>query len=163
MPLVRHRLAGFTLIEVVVVLLLIGIISALVVVNVAPDDKKELRIESERLASLFEQASMDARVSGRTIGWSVDGNGYRFQEKSQDSDWVDMNDAIYRRHVLPTGMKIQSISINQVSMAAEDQLVFSPSGINPPFDMVMSKRRVRMRIAGDTMNRVTVEPYDLGQ
>lgn len=157
------RSAGFTLIEVVVVLLLIGIISALVVVNAAPDDRQQVRSESERLAALFEQASMDARVSGETIAWSSDGRGYRFQEKSPDSDWTDMDGDVYRPRELPKNMEIQTADVGQVGLAAGAQLLFRPSGINPPYDVVMTLQHLRMRISGDIMNRVTVEPYHLGQ
>ncbi len=154
---------GFTLIEVVVVLLLMGIVSALVVANIAPDDKKALRLESERLAALFEQASMDARVGGNAIAWTSDGKGYVFQEKTPGSDWVVKNDDMYRSHQLPAGMRILTAAVDQPGWSPGAQLVFRPSGINPPFDILLTKRQLAMKISGDTMNRMTVEPYHLGQ
>ena len=158
-----QRAQGFTLIEVVVVLLLMGIVSALVVANIAPDDKKEMRLESERLAALFEQASMDARVGGNAIAWISDGNGYVFQEKSPGSDWVTQSDDIYRPRKLPAEMRILTAAADQPGLSPGAQLVFSPSGINLPFDIILLKRQSGMKISGDTMNRMTVEPYHLGQ
>ncbi|MHB1677362.1 MAG: GspH/FimT family pseudopilin [Sulfuriferula sp.] len=155
--------AGFTLIEVIVVLLLIGIVSALAVANIAPDDKKEVRMESERLGAVLEQASMEARVSGKEIAWSSDGRSYLFQEKSLDSDWTPLNDDIYRPHELPKEMKILTAAMDQAGLAPGAQLIFSPSGINLPFDIIMLKQQVGMKISGDAMNRVTVEPYHFGQ
>ncbi|MDA8329300.1 MAG: GspH/FimT family pseudopilin [Betaproteobacteria bacterium] len=157
------RATGFSLIEIIVVLLLMGVISALIVVNIAPDDKKQVRMESEKLAGLFEQAAMEARVSGETIAWTSDGNGYFFQEKSPDSDWTAMNNDIYRPHQLPKNITIQTAAIDQAGLTSGGQLIFSASGINPPFDMVMTKQQIQMRISGDAMNRVSVEPYHLGQ
>ena len=157
-----RRVSGFTLIEVVVVLLLMGIITVLVVANVAPDDKKQVRIESERLASLFEQASIDARVSGAPINCFVTTSGYRFETQTQDGDWLAMDDDIYRPHPLPAGVNIQAVAINQVSLPAGDPLLFRASGINPPFVVIMAKQQARMLISGDPMNRVTVEADNLG-
>lgn len=157
------RAQGFTLIEVVVVLLLMGIVSALVVANIAPDDKKELRLESDRLAALFEQASMDARADGNAIAWTSDGNGYVFQEKSPGNDWVAKSDDIYRPHKLPADMRILAASADQPGLSPGARLVFNPSGINLPFDIILMKRRLAMKISGDTMNRMTVGSYHLGQ
>lgn len=163
LSLLHDRAQGFTLIEVVVVLLLMGIISALVVANIAPDDKKELQLESERLAALFEQASMDARASGNTIAWVCDGKDYQFQEKSPGNDWVIDSDDIYRPHKLPAEIEIRSAAPDQPGLSPGAQLIFSPSGLNLPFDVIVLKRRLAMKISGDTMNRMTVEPYHFGQ
>ncbi len=163
MPHSQPLARGFTLIEVIVVLLLMSVISALVVVNIAPDDKKQVRMESDKLAALFEQAAMEARVSGETIAWSSDGSRYFFQEKSPDSGWTAMSDDIYHPYKLPKNMKIQTAAIDQAGLALGAQLIFNASGVNPPFDMVMTKQQIQMKISGDAMNRVSVEPYRLGQ
>ncbi len=150
-------LAGFTLIEVVVVLLLMSIVSALVVANMAPDDKTALRMESEHLAAALEQASLDAHVSGKTIVWSTAGQGYRFQYEAPDGTWTLMNEGVYRPHQLPAGMQIQRITLDQSPLETPAQLVFRPSGINLPFHVTIGKQQLRMTIAGDVMNRATVE------
>ena len=53
---------GFTLIELLVVLVIIGIALGLVMVQLMPDRRAQLREESERLALLLENAGMEARA-----------------------------------------------------------------------------------------------------
>lgn len=159
----RRGETGFTLIEVVVVLLLMGVVSALVVVNVAPDDQKQVRLESQRLASLFEQAGMEGQVSGNVVAWSSDGAEYSFQEQTPNGEWVAMSEDIYRPHDLPKNMILETAAVGQVGMTPGGRLMFNPSGINAPFDIVMTKQRTNMKISSDVMNRVTVGPYDPSQ
>ena len=52
------RLRGFTLIEILVVLVIIGVVATLAVVRLGPRDDELLKQEAERLALLLE----DARV-----------------------------------------------------------------------------------------------------
>ncbi len=79
----RHRGGGFTLIELMVVVALIAIASA--VASLALRDPAATRLEHEaaRLVALLEAARTEARAAGLTASWEprsgVDGvEGFRF-------------------------------------------------------------------------------------
>ncbi len=73
--------SGFTLIEVLVVVVIIGIISAVVVLGLGNlGDDRELQTEARRITSLIEMASDEATLQGRDFGLELLQTGYRFVE-----------------------------------------------------------------------------------
>ena len=58
------KIRGFTLIEVLVVLLIMGLFVGMVSAIVRPDDSALLRVEAERLAQLLDLAAAESRLTG---------------------------------------------------------------------------------------------------
>ena len=76
---------GFTLIELMVVLLIIGLFAGLVSTITRPDDRALLRVEAERLAQLLDLAATKSRLTGISIAWTADGPGYRFLQYNEET------------------------------------------------------------------------------
>ncbi len=75
------RGSGFTLIEILVVVVIMGIISAIVVLGLGNlGDDRELRTEARRMSTLIEMASDEATLQGRDFGLELMQGGYRFVE-----------------------------------------------------------------------------------
>ncbi len=73
--------SGFTLIEVLVVVMIIGIISAIAVLGLGNlADDRELKNEANRMTALIEMASDEATLQGRDFGLEILQTGYRFVE-----------------------------------------------------------------------------------
>lgn len=73
--------AGFTLIEILVVVVIVGIISGMLLVsfNLLGNDRN-LKNQATRLASLLELTLDEATLQGRDFGLEVMRTGYRFVE-----------------------------------------------------------------------------------
>lgn len=72
---------GFTLIEVLVVVVIVGIVSAAVLLSFGLiGDDRSLQREARRLSSLIELASDEALMQGRDFGLEFTRTGYRFLE-----------------------------------------------------------------------------------
>lgn len=74
----RSRARGFTLLELLVVIVLAGILLSVVTIQVQPDPAQRLAREAERVGQLMALAADEARLSGRAIAWEADLAGYRF-------------------------------------------------------------------------------------
>lgn len=74
----RHH-QGFTLIELMVVVTIIGIMAGLIVMNVVTSDpQKDLYREAQRLAAVIEMAQEEALFGRQDIGIVVTDTGYSF-------------------------------------------------------------------------------------
>jgi general secretion pathway protein H len=100
---------GFTLLELVVVVLIMGLLAGLVSVVSRPDERAMLHIEAERLGRLLDLAAEESRYSGKTIAWSADARGYRFW-RFLEPGWTEILDNdLLRARALPPGMTLSGI------------------------------------------------------
>lgn len=73
-----YRRRGFTLLELLVVIVLAGILLSIVTVSVTPDERQQLTREARRVGQLFALAADEARIRQVPIVWEADLSGYRF-------------------------------------------------------------------------------------
>ncbi len=73
-----QRQAGFSLIEMLVVVAIIAILTAGISLAMPRRGDQPLARDARRLELLFAQAQAEARAGGRAITWRADENGYRF-------------------------------------------------------------------------------------
>jgi len=95
---------GFTLIEILVVVVIAGIISSIVLVSMGTlRDDRSLQTEVYRMASLIELAADEAELQGRDFGIEILRRGYRFVEYDPYTDrWTDIvGDEVLRQRSLP--------------------------------------------------------------
>ena len=82
-PILRRRARGFTLIELMIVMVVIAIATAVASLALRDPAASKLDHEAARLASLLESARAEARASGVAARWEplsdqADGSGFRF-------------------------------------------------------------------------------------
>jgi len=155
------RQAGFTLIEILVVLVIIGITVAMVSINLMPDDKRVLTTEAQKLALLFEQARDEAIISGKEIAWSVEGDKTRFWHKDDKGKWTPVSgDELFRERDLAPGVKLLELQINSVKAAMNERLIFSPGGMNMPFKLDLGLNTSHVSIAGDNLGKLALKSYE---
>lgn len=73
-----RRLCGFTLLELLVVIVLAGILLSIVTITVTPDERQLLARDAQRVGQLFALAADESRIRQQPIFWEADLNGYRF-------------------------------------------------------------------------------------
>jgi len=154
---VSQKKRGFTLIEMLVVLLIMGLFVGLVSTITQPDDRALLRVEAERLAQLLDLASMQSRLTGKSIAWTADGPGYRFWRFSEDTNWSEIvDDDTLRARTLPQGMVIAAMSVENLRPSANMRLEFNPYGTVSAFRIDMALGAARGTVAGSPIGEVRV-------
>lgn len=101
------RSAGFTLIEILVVVLIIGIISSAVLLSVNLTGRdRELEKESDRLLTLINYAREQAELQTREYGLLFNDDGYQFLAYDvRRGLWREVyEDEIFRQRKLPEGL-----------------------------------------------------------
>jgi len=88
--------AGFSLIEILVVTVILAVVAAAVTLAVAgAGGERQLARDADRIAALVGYACEQAELSGRDIGLSFSRSGYRFA-RSEHADWLLLRDGELR-------------------------------------------------------------------
>ncbi|MDO6824976.1 type II secretion system minor pseudopilin GspH [Marinobacter sp. 1_MG-2023] len=135
--------SGFTLIEILVVLVLMGLLAALAVFTMGGNSQqRELQNEVRELYLLMQTASDQAVVNNLELGLLLEENGYRFVAFQEETgDWKGSGEQLFRARSFPewlvTTPFIESDAPRLAS--AEDKLrpdvVFFSSGETTPFEL----------------------------
>ena len=152
---------GFTLIEMLVVLMIMGLFVGLVSAITSPDDRGVLQLEAERLAQLLDLAASEARLGGRSIAWSADESGYRFWRADDNARWSEIESGeLLRARTLPQGMAVSAFRVENMRPEGAMRLEFSPQGTSLAFTIGMSLGVERYAIEGSPIGEVRVLPDD---
>jgi general secretion pathway protein H len=146
---------GYTLIEILTVLVIIGIVLALARVQYAPDPNQTLKDEARRLALLLEFARDEAMTRGCTVAWIARSDAHRLECRQAPTD-APAHDNPYARRPWTGTVALERVSIAGVPASRDAPLLFTPSGINAPFELVLAMEGNRVHLAGDFLGRVSV-------
>lgn len=101
----RHR--GFTLLELVVVIFIIGIMTGFAVMSIGLGQANETEREAERLKAILDLALEEAVLNGRDLGLIVNDDGYQFTEFVEGL-WMPIEeDDLLHPRVLPEVIKLK--------------------------------------------------------
>jgi general secretion pathway protein H len=150
---------GFTLIEMLVVLMIMGLFVGLVSAITRPDDRAVLRLEAERLSQLLDFAATEARLTGKSIAWTADESGYRFWRAGDDATWSEIRDSeLLRARTLPQGVTVSGFRVENMRPQGPMRLEFSPQGSSLAFSIGMSIGAERYAVTGSPVGDVRVAP-----
>jgi|SRR5688500_4315264 general secretion pathway protein H len=148
---------GFTLLEMLVVMFILGIVLALASVNFSQDPEQVLKTEAERLSLLLQQARDEAITSATPIAWRSGSVAHAFFRLGEDGKWRPMADGDFRTLQWPPQVHLAHAQINGVKVARDEALIFSPSGFNLPFELTLALNDARIALNGDSLGRIQVQ------
>lgn len=158
----RRKFAGFTLLEIMVVLVVIGITLGLITPHLLKNDVDTLKEESMRLSALMEYAADIATSRGVWLAWSPTTQGYRFLQHDEDKNiWqpIITDDVLYERK-LAEGVHLK-IVVQQQKINTNELITLAPSGIHAPFQMELTLGEKKRVIQGDLLGKVNILTPDL--
>jgi len=154
-----HHLRGFTLVEMLVVLLIMGLCVGLVSTITQPDDRQLLRLEAERLSQLLDLAATEAQLSGHSVAWTADESSYRFWRSGDNGEWYEiLDDELLRTRTLPQGMVISDFQVESMRPQAGTRLEFTPQGSPLAFTIGLSLGTEHYTVMGSPVGEVSITP-----
>jgi general secretion pathway protein H len=128
---------GFTLVELIVVLAIIGLLSAAVIVAM-PDPRGSLAAEAERFAARAGAARERAVMDNRAIAIRLDANGYAFDWR-REGEWRPIESKPFLAQAWNQG------TMAEVESGAA-RIVFDSTGFAEPFALTLARGRERVAV-----------------
>lgn len=134
---------GFTLVELMVVVAIIGLMSAAVVM-VMPDPRGDLRLEAEQLAARAGAARDAAIIEAKPTALLLGPAGYGFSRRTR-GQWVPITQKPLEQRAWREGVRALT------SREGEARVVFDSTGLADPATVTLLRddMRIRVRIGPD--------------
>lgn len=132
---------GFTLIEMLVVIVLAGILISVVSISVTPDPRQKLMREAQRISQLMTLAADEARIRQLPIFWEADLRGYRFVAEVGGERQMLTGDDLLRERTWET--PLTRLSVQDGAGPQPAQVLLGPGA--PPVRMAIAREWVQPR------------------
>ncbi|WMY08189.1 GspH/FimT family pseudopilin [Paraburkholderia phenoliruptrix] len=149
----RHQ-TGFTLLEMMVVLVIAGLLVSLTALTMTRNPRTDLNEEAQRLALLFESAGDEAQVRARPIAWQPLDGGFRFDMRTEDG-WRPLRDDLLKPRQWEGGVTGVTIDYPGSSSQAS-RVVFGTEAIDVPVRVTLFSAVGRATIVGTGNGRYEV-------
>ena len=139
----RASANGFTLIEILVVLIVVGLLAALAVMNLGGgSQQRELENHVRETFLLMQTASEQAVLNNIELGLLLEQDSYRFVILDERAnEWTDPADRMFRERSYPEWLvATEYIESDTPRLASEEDalrpdIVFFSSGETTPFEL----------------------------
>ena len=155
---------GFSLVEMLVVVLIIGLMTGVAVLSLSLTDTHPARTAAEQLAELIRTASEEAGMQGQNLALGFWQRGWRFYVLRGGASWLPLEgDALLRPRELPDGLRI-SLDLQGQTVRLEDrdqtkpQVFLLASGEMQPFELeIRDGGHAPVRLRGNALGEVTLQ------
>ena len=146
----RRLSRGFTLLEIMLVMLLAGVVMAMVGLPIGRDPQRLARQEADRFLQLVQYARQQAVLEGRDLAVHIDPRGYQLLKREGQS-------LAAQGQRLDTGLdlhlEIDGLAVTPSGRGGTAQLVFSSSDEHTPFSLAFHEAGVSLAlIVSDGLN-----------
>ncbi len=159
------RRNGFTLIEILIVMLIISIISSVAVMTISFNPQKKIESAANSLANTITLAAEEAMLRPATLGLALSENSYTFfiyeEPKNEDANpWKPLRGRVFHKHTFPKEAEISlKVQDQTVPLNGHPQIIIAESGDFTPFTITIKKTgdKPSYQIHGNTNGEVTTE------
>jgi general secretion pathway protein H len=156
------RQTGFTLLEILVVLILLGIILSVAVLSTGGGKERELEQEVQRMVRLIELAKEEAVLNRVELAIKFSPNAYEFL-RQQDDNWLPYADhRLFMPRTLGEEYELRLLQDGiSVSLQEKDagRIMLLSSGEMTPFELYIGlfNSELRYHLIGNALGEITVE------
>ena len=157
----RGSASGFTLVEILVVMVIIGITLGLATLNAIPSPRQDLENEAKRLALLLQLARDEAIVRNRLVAFEANGERYRFMVRNE-TGWepVTRDDLLRERGFKnpPLRLLLDPAATGAGSGGPDLlRITFGREPVDRPFVLTLASGDNAVAITADGVGHFTVE------
>ena len=145
----QRRSRGFTLLEIMLVLLLVGVVLAMAGLQVGQSPQRLARQEAVLFLQLVQYARQQAVLEGRDLAVHVDSRGYQLKgERHSVAVQGQRRDTGLDLH-----LEIDGLAVMPGKLEGTAQLVFSRSDEHTPFSLSFHEAGVSLaQVSSDGLN-----------
>jgi len=138
---IQRSEAGFTLLEILLVIVILAVSTALIAPSFFAASSPSLYDEARRLNLALKLASDEASLSGRMFRWSARTDSYVFETADSEGAWQAVTEPPFEAYDLPSGIGIVDVQPVNTSLTEDEKdkkktagpvmarLFFSPQGV----------------------------------
>lgn len=151
-----YRQRGFTLLELLVVLVIAGILLGAVALNAMPGNGQLVQDDAQRIALLLQAARDEAIVRNRAIAFEIDDQRYRFLIRQNDNWQTLTQDALLREREFrrtPLGVTLIPATSDRLPL----RIVFGREPVDKPFALRLTLGTHSATIQADGIGNFQVQ------
>jgi general secretion pathway protein H len=153
----RHVRGGFTLVEIMVVMVIIGITLGLASLNAIPSPQQDLQAEARRLCLLLQLARDEAIVRNRPVTFEASPERYRFLVRNETHWDLIAKDDLLRERDFKNGPLTLLLDPASAGTVNPLRITFGREPVDKPFVMTLASGGNHVAIRADGVGHFTVE------
>ena len=148
---------GFTLLELLVVIMIIGVLLSLVAPGLDSVRGRGLADTADRICLAVNQARQEAMLSSRTWRLMIDPveKTFGFQQRL-GAEFVQLNTPPFTESRLQPGIQLAELTINGQDVTEAGQVYLFPSGEQDAFRLTLIEGERRRTLSMDPLGRAEV-------
>ena len=151
-----RRAAGFTLVEILIVMTIIGITLGMVSLNAIPSPRQDLENEAKRLTLLLQLARDEAIVRNRQVAFEATPERYRFLVRT-DEGWVPVTkDDLLRERPFRNAPIRLLLDPPPPGINESMRVTFGREPVDKPFVLTLASGEHSVAIRADGVGHFTV-------
>jgi len=153
----RNFSGGFTLLELLVVLVIVGITLGMVSFNAMPDERQILQNDAQRIALLLQLARDEAIVRNQPIVFEADTDRYRFLVRNENSWQILEQDDLLREREFKRAPVMMSVTPPSAAQTDPLRITFGREPVSRPFVLILATGNSQAAIRSDGIGHFYVE------
>ena len=151
------RNSGFTLLELLVVLVVVGIMLGMVSMTAIPNKKQALLTDAQRVALLLQLVREEAIVRNREVAFELDSEQFRFYVRGDTSWQLLADNDLFRERSFQSAPLDITMQPGPTQVSLPLKIIFGREPVDKPFVLTLRHDDAAVSIQADGLGHFSVE------